>query len=233
MRKLLYIPILHTEADLGRLAPALSRESMALCGQDIWEKHKTVVSQFWQRITDYLLSLKVESLKIYQDGMAIGGEIGLKVVEEAASRGSSNHRLILELAQRGASIRKTEDPALLIGEIQNLLEAIGIGSGNSEDKRTEPNRMDYRTRRDELMKARDLFIANTINETLKEGETGVLLLGSYHDVRPLLAKDITVQEVKEISKVRAYLEALLVERWKWQTLADYLTSPITQSCTVS
>lgn len=228
MRKLLYIPILHTEADLGRLAPALSRESMALCGQDIWEKHKIVVSQFWQKIADYLLSLDITSLRIYQDGLAIDGEEDLKIVEEAARRGSLNHGLILELVQRGASIRKTEDPALLISELQNLLEAIGIGNKSTEDKKTEPQHTVYRKQRDNLMKARDQFIAETINETLKEEETGVLLLGSYHDIRPFLAPDIAVREVKEIRKVRAYLEALLVERWKWQTFADYLTSPITQ-----
>ena len=230
MRKLLYVPILHAEADLGSLAPAIVRHSIALCGQERWAEHQEVVKRFWQRVADYLLAQDPAILRIYQDGLAIEGEAGLKVVEEAARRGSPNYRLVLELARRGAIIRKTEDPALLMGERQNLLQAVDTAEQNGRKAGSDSRERSYQQRRDQLMKARDKFIAETINQTLKDGETGVLFLGAYHDVHPYLASDIAVREAKQLDKLIAYLQALFEPRAeRWQPLADYLASPIVLS----
>lgn len=225
MRDLLYIPILHTESDLGSLSSAVSRQSIELAGEERWAKHRDVVGQFWQRITDYVLSLEPTSLRIYQDGLAADGEAGLKIIEEAARRGNPNYGLILELVRHRAVFRKTEDVTLLLSEWQNLLQAIGLGEKATADGATTRDPKAYQSKGKLLLKARDQFIARTINETLAEGERGILFLGAYHDVRPYLARDIVVEEVKRISKVRAYFQALLVRPQDWQKLADYLTSP--------
>ena len=43
---------------------------------------------------------------------------------------------------------------------------------------------------------RDAFIARRIDETLKEGETGILFLGMLHKVTEILPSDITVENLK-------------------------------------
>ena len=231
MRKLLYVPILHAPADLGSLAPSIVRQSIALCGEARWAEHLNVVRRFWERVAEYLFSQDAANLRLYQDGLTVEGEAGLKVVEEAARRGSPNYHLLLELIGRGAIIRKTEAPVLLMEERRNLLQALDRDEGKGADAGTDSRDSSYQRRRDELMKARDRFIAEIINQTLKEGETGVLFLGAYHGVRTYLAPGITVQEVKKQDKLGAYLQALLFEPQKerWQPLADYMASPVPSS----
>ncbi len=44
----------------------------------------------------------------------------------------------------------------------------------------------------EILRRRDAFIAERINGTLKSGETGILFVGSLHNVVPMLDPDIEV-----------------------------------------
>ncbi len=218
MRRLLYIPIVHTAADLGSLATAVSQQTVALLGEERWKWHKGVAERFWKSVASYLLSLEPAALRIYQDGLAAEGDEGLRVVEVAAKRDSPNYLLLLELVHRGAVLRKTEDPVLLLKERQNLLEAIekpSKGTSSSEF---------YRGQRDQLMEARDRFIAKTINETLREGEIGILFLGALHKMLTHLTSDIQVQQVASQEKVRAYFSALLseVDEGRLQGLANDL-----------
>ncbi len=110
MRKLLYVPIIHTESDLGSVASAIDSKSSSLCGEERWAKHKETVAKFWESIADYFATIDASNLKIYQDGLPADGELGRKTIEEGARRGSKNLQLILNLMQKGAEIRKTEDP---------------------------------------------------------------------------------------------------------------------------
>ena len=218
MRRLLYVPIIHTEGDMGSLGPALARRSASLIGEKRWTEHKETVRRFWRSIEDCLLSLEGSHLAIYQDGLAAGGELGRRVVEEASRRGSLNHRLILSLVSKGAEIRKAEDPSLLLEELK--LAGRGGGAGGSP--------LEIKARRARLLEARDRFIASTIAETLKEGETAVLFIGANHNVLPYLLEDVLVEPLKEPDKVRLYLEELASGRdhRHLRHLADYLVSPI-------
>ena len=215
MRKLLYVPIIHSESDLGSLGPAIDRKTASLCGERRWAEHKETVSRFWQSVAEYLLSLDIAGLKIYQDGLVADGKLGMRVIEEAARRDSRNHQVILDLIKKGAEIHKTEDASLLIQEYENI-------------SRLDPT---SRGQRDRLTEERDSFVARTINETLKDGETAILFMGAYHSVLPRLARDIVVEQVKEVEKVRAYFEELLSSHneTSLQQLAHYLTRPISAS----
>lgn len=219
MRTLLYVPIIHTGPDLGSMADAIGRETASLLGEERWEQHRETVSKFWSSVEDYLLSSNASNMKIYQDGLAAEGEVGVRVVQEAAKRGSKNHQILLDLVGRGAEIRKTEDAALLIQEYERLSKLV------SGDPTAKPR--SYHTE-DRLMEQRDRFIAKTINETLRDGETAILFVGAYHNVSPNLASDIVVRQVKEIGKVKAYFRELFYGRdeRKLQRLAHYLVSPV-------
>ncbi len=220
MRKLLYVPIIHTEFDMGSVASAIEGKSASLCGEERWAKHKETVAKFWQSLTRYFDSLDATNLKIYQDGLPADGELGRKIIEEGARRGSKNHELILNMMQRGAEIRRTEDPSLLQEEYKYITR-LARSKSFAEKALAYAG---YKLRKGRLMDERDKFIAKTLNETLKEGETGVLLMGSHHNVAPYLAKDIAVEEVKEREKVNAYFKELASrgDERRFEQLAEYL-----------
>jgi len=82
-----------------------------------------------------------------------------------------------------------------------------------------------------LLKERDEFIAKTINESLKEGETAVLFLGAFHNLVPKLAKDIKEIELKKKEKVAQYQKIyyLKTKEKEIKELSEYLAAPIKES----
>lgn len=227
MRRLLYVPIIHDEADLGHAGKALGRLSAALSGEGRWAMHEETARRFWENVAAYLRSLGSGRLRVYQDGLPAGGEMARRIVEEAAKSGSKNYQLVQDLLEGGAEVRKTEDPALLWRErtvLLNSLEEARTGGG-------PPNTEASHVERDDLMAARDRFIADTINTTLHKGEVGVLFIGADHDVASLLAGDIAVEPVKDPRMVRAYLGELVLGRdgKRLEQLSQYVRSPVTES----
>ncbi len=224
MKKLLYVPIIHMEADLGSVAAAIDKRSSQICGKEHWNKHKKAVSGFWDSIANYFDLLDASNLKIYQDGLMIDGKVGKKIIEEGAGKGSKNHKIILKLMEKGAEIRKTEDVHLLKQEYDSLIK---LSQTKSPIEKILAY-IGYKLRKNPLMKKRDKFIAQRINETLKDGEIGVLFIGVHHNVLPQISQDIIVREVKEKSKVRAYFDGLVWGRneKKFNQLAEYLASPV-------
>lgn len=224
MRTLLYVPVIHMAADLGTLAPDVAKRGIAGLGEEVWEKHVETVEEFWNSLVRYFDRLEVSNFKIYQDGLVANGDMGQKIVEEGLKSGSKNYEIISKLIQRGAVLVKTEDFALVAKEREHLIELTGA--------RTRMEKLNaylkYKLSKNHLLKKRDRFIADRINETLNQGETGILFIGAYHDIIPMLDKDIRVKEIKEIQKIRDYQKAFLYRKDKkrFEALADYLISPI-------
>ncbi|MBI4302113.1 MAG: hypothetical protein HY664_05870 [Chloroflexi bacterium] len=196
----------------------IAKKSASLYGEKRWAEHQKTVAKFWERVADYLLSLDAARLKIYQDGLAADGDLGRQIVEEAAKRGSLNHQLLWRLLSQGAKIRKTEDATLLLKEYEDLTR---------QTRAKSPVRNDGLAR-ERLTEKRDTFVAKTINETLAEGEVGVLFMGAYHDILAHLSQDIVVKQLKERGKVVAYFNELVSgrEEERLRQLALYLTSPV-------
>jgi hypothetical protein len=205
MRTLLYVPIIHTSADLGSLAKDVTKRGIADLGEEVWKEHIKTVEGFWDAISRYFDTVDVSGVKIYQDGMVAEGEVGQKIVEEGIKSGSKNYEIISSLLQKGAILVKTEDFALVKRERDYLVELTKA--------RTRIGKLiaylKYRLIKNELLRKRDEFIANRINGTLNQGETGILFIGAYHEVIPKLAKDIQVKEIKDARKIREYQEVLL------------------------
>lgn len=223
MRKLLYVPIIHTEPDLGSEAAAIDSQSASFFGEERWAKHKESVAKFWDSIADYLATIDAATLKIYQDGLLADGALGRKIIEEAAKRGSQNYQIILSLLARGAELRKTEDASLLKEEYEHITR---LTRSRSVAEKTIAS-ANYKLRQNQLTKERDKFITKTIDDTLKEGETGVLFMGSYHNIFPYLPQDIIVNQVKDQEKISAYFTELVRggEGGEFEQLAEYLASP--------
>jgi hypothetical protein len=225
MRGLYVIPIIHMSADMGSLAPALDDKGTARLTPELWQRHKEIVSTFWDSISRFLDSLKVNGFKVYQDGLVADGAGGLRIVRESISQGSKNYEIVGRLLERGAILVKTETLSLVKQEYSYITKM----TRSKSLKEREVAALRYKLNRGRLLKQRDEFIAGRINETLAEGETSILFIGAYHDVIHRLAPDIRVCQVKEVARVKEYHRALIDTRRNdqhLQELSEYLTSPV-------
>lgn len=224
MRTLHYIPIIHTSADMGSLARAVTACGITRVGEKMWQAHVATVQRFWDAIVRYVSFLPAKGLKIYQDGLVADGEIGLKIVSAGVQSGSRNYQVVEALLQRGAEIVRTEDFQLVLKERDCLFEIIEAPSRWAKICAS----LKYRFIKHRLLSRRDAFIARRISATLEPAGTGVLFIGAYHHVRRMLPKDIKVIEAKEAAKVRQYHELLSFcnnHHREFALLSRYLEAP--------
>lgn len=219
----MYIPIIHTDPDLGSLAADLEKKAVKILGS-YWGEHKKVVGQYWQEIERFLERQTLTKVLIFQDGMPEGGVTAQAIIEKLAQTGSPNYQILKSLTEKGAQMQKTEDPELLKIEYQL-----------TKDLAARKNLMltifaflKYKLRKNALLSARDSYIAKQINQNLKEGETGICFLGAYHDVLSKLASDIRIVLVKDPYKVKEYYTRLTHGETigAINDLASYLKGPI-------
>jgi len=225
MRKLLYVPILHSPADHGSIASEVACKGIKLMGQERWKKHLETIGLFWDSIERYFYPIQnAGKLKIYQDSLAADGEIAERIVNVAAASGSRNYAIIKWLISKGATIMKTEDISTVKKEVAYVSKL--AKSKNLIEKVIAY--LKYELSKGNLLKERDRFIAKAINETLKEGETGVLFLGAFHNAVPQLEKDINVIELKEKEKVAQYQKIyyLKTKEEEAEKLSKYLAAPV-------
>jgi len=206
MKKLIYyFPIIHMSADLGSIASEVTKRAIANLGEKIWAMHKDTIEGFWNSVEKYIESMEVKECKIYQDGMIADGEASEKIVEEAVKQGSKNYQIVSGLMKQGAKLMMTEDFALVKKE-RDLL----VKMSSAKTKRGKiVSYLRYKFSKNALLEKRDEFIAKRINETLCDGESGILFIGAYHDVIPKLSKDIKVEPVKDMGKMRDYQGSIL------------------------
>jgi hypothetical protein len=227
VRQLYVVPIIHTSADMGSLAPGLDQASAAALGTEEWEDYKETVSRFWEAVGDFFDRLSVSGFKLYQDGLVAEGEEGLRIVREGKRKGSKNFEILCKLVSRGAVLVKTEDVGLVRQERAQISRVLGARS--ARDKQVAGGR--YKRIQGKLLARRDDFVAKRIQQTLYEHEAGILFVGAYHDVLARLPADIRVSQIKEVAKVRQYHRAVAGEsmgREARRKLSQYLASPVNE-----
>ncbi len=225
MRTLIYVPIIHTTADLGSLAIEVNKRGVGGLGREIWEKHKNTVEEFWNVVEDFFISLDASGMKIYQDGLVAEGEIAQKIVEAGLKSGSKNYEIISRLVGRGAILVRTEDFKLIKEEREYLL---ALTQAKSIIRKLIAFLL-YKMNANRLLRKRDKFIARRINETLKDREKGVIFIGAYHYLIKRLPEDIQIIEIKDTEKVREYHKLLsrhTKKKERFEELAKYLISKI-------
>ena len=189
MRTLIHIPIIHTQADMGALAGAIRRLSIEKLGRREWERSIRAIDRLWTIIRETIekLDLPYPRVRLYQDGLPNCGR-EVQIVSDLAKAGSFNHQLLLFLMGKGATLMGTESPELLLEEyqlVQQVLSAQGLGEVERVQARQE-------SLSQSLLEKRDRYIAERMNGTLGEAETGILFLGMLHSLEKHLAKDIQV-----------------------------------------
>jgi len=225
MRTLIYVPVIHTSADLGSLGKDVTKRGIADIGEGVWEKHKAAVEKFWDVISDYFDSIDVLGMKVYQDGMVADGEVGQRIVEEGAKSGSRNYELVARLLKKGAILVKTEDFKLVKEELDRL---VALTRGQSISHKLIAF-IKYKLAKDRLLDKRDKFISKMIDESLRQDETGIIFIGAYHNIKPKLPGDIQIKEIKIVQKVRDYQRLLAFchkNKKQFEDLGKYLVSKI-------
>jgi hypothetical protein len=186
MRRLKYVPIIHTGVEMGSMYGTLKDEYIRRFGTQKWEEHNRIIEDFWQGIRNKIFDLNLDhpNTRLYQDGLPVCGK-EMDIVRELVKMGSRNHQILMELIQLGAKIEGTEDPKLLLEEYDYLKKA----SADLDKKQVKGR---YQRLAKSILQKRDLYIGQRIDKTLREDETGLLFIGITHKVNEKLPKDIGI-----------------------------------------
>jgi hypothetical protein len=225
VRTLIFVPIIHTSADLGSVSGQVAERGIAAVGEQTWARHRETVAGFWHSVWEYCDGIDAAGVKVYQDGMVADGPLGRKIAEDTANAGSLNYQLVLKLLDRGACLIRTEDFRLVKREYDRLIAMTRAKSAAS--KLIAVAR--YKLVKAALLRKRDSFIARQIGETLEPAGTGILFIGAIHNVAKWLAADIQIKDVKDRRKVRDYQRLLPFHSKRpleFEALGEYLIAPV-------
>ncbi|NQT20729.1 MAG: hypothetical protein HQ592_13560 [Planctomycetes bacterium] len=179
---LIWVPVIHTQSDLGSLAER-SRDTV---GRLQWQQRREVTEELWHRIRREIddLRLDYERVRLYQDGLPHCG-YEEQIITDLANAGNQNHVLLLDLMAKGARLTGTESPDLLTKQYEVIR---GMLSSHSLEDVADL----YTERSRALLLERDRYIAQRISDTLATGETGLIFLGMLHSVEDYLSPDIGI-----------------------------------------
>ena len=133
--------------------------------------------------------------------------------------------MLSERLKRGAILVKTEDFKLVKQERDRLLKI--IRAKTIAEKLLGFTR--YKLTKNMLLNKRDRSITKRIDETLNKGETGIIFIGAYHNIKNRLPKNIQIEEIKDREKVKEYQRLLPFykrNKARFEELTQYLISPI-------
>jgi len=192
VRALIYVPIVHSEVDLGSMAAELKQRFAEAFGAAEWARRHSSVEAMWDGLRSKLSALPLawERTRLYQDGLPVCGREPA-IVHELAAKGGRNHQLLAELMAHGALLMGTEDPALMLAEYQRIPKLLQAAKRQAPDAVVAA----LREEGEAILRQRDAFIARRIDSTLAEGETGILFLGLLHRVDELLEGKFDVRHL--------------------------------------
>ena len=187
-RTLIYLPIVHTQADMGALKESVARATLEKMGRAGLARKTAAIDQIWTEIEAAIdaLALSFDRVRLYQDGLPVCGREA-EIVTELAQAGSRNHQLLLRLMAQGAVLMGTESGDLLVQEYQLAKQSL-----TARPPRAAGVAAPRRALSEALLQRRDQFMAQRINDTLKPGETGILFLGMLHSLERYLHQDVKV-----------------------------------------
>lgn len=164
------------------------------------EASRLQVARFWDELRSVMTewNLDFSTLKVYQDALPVmpstQPDLATKIIRELASVGSANHQLLEWLLDRGANVLGTESPQLLVAEYELVRKSIGLAAESANDQSDEESHDNsIAIALEDLLNRRDQFIAQRIDATLNENETGIVFLGMLHQLDKWLTDDIEFQ----------------------------------------
>jgi hypothetical protein len=178
MARLIYVPVVHSTAEMGSAGPAYKAAFVAQYGAAGWDARTAQFDAIWLAIANAIdaLWLDLKRIKLFQDSLPVCDR-EFALVQELAALGSQNHRLLVRLVGGGATLVGTESPELLVQEYRMV---------QSPEARTTENAA-------ALLESRDRFIAGRIAGALGDEDDGLLFIGALHDVAKFLPPRIRVE----------------------------------------
>lgn len=172
------------------MAEPLKQEFIQQFGLNRWHEHVRSVENMWYGIKARLagLNLDYKKVKIYQDGLPVCGK-EREIVQDVARLGSHNYRIVLDMVTKGAELTGTEDAKLLVEEYNFIKKLTAINDASERKSAIKK----AKKRRDRLLIERDRFVAKRIDDTLREGETGIIFSGIEHEIDKYLPEDIKIE----------------------------------------
>lgn len=196
MRRLYIIPIVHSRHDLGTLEQPIREAKSHFVNVRTLDQNQKTLESFWEELKRGIESWHIDYSKIFvfQDALPFTGQpdriIEYRIVDELASKGSENHKLVKWLVERGAQLVGTESTELLIKEYEavkrSLADGVFLESGECEELNQNDSTLSLLTQRDQ-------FIAKRITDTLHADDVGILFIGLQHRVEDHLPDDVVVE----------------------------------------
>ncbi len=156
-RKLYFVPLVY----LGEKAEAEYQEKC---------------NKYWEQLENQMgeLELKLGKVsKIYHEFISVGGEDGVKAVEELNDK---SYQIIKKRLEKGAQLEPTEDREVLT-EFMDWTRCLAVGLQN---QKVFTRIYEFYA---EASKKRNEHIAQQIDDTLKADEIGILLMREGHQVQ--------------------------------------------------
>jgi hypothetical protein len=187
-RKLFFVPLIFSPRDIQG---------------DLFEK----VFKYWDQVEVQLTNLELKLgvvKKVYHELVPVGGDEGSKVIEEL---NSTSYGIVKARLDKGAQLEPLEDADLLT-ESMDWTKCLAVGLQNQKvfDQVYESYTQAHKKRNER--------IAKMIDETLKGGEAGVLLMREGHQVQ--FPADIEVFYVSppELDEIKRWLRTQEMEEEK-------------------
>ena len=193
LRRLIHVPIVHMADDFGSLAGFIRDEYGRSYGRQKWLEHVRAIRDRWRQIREQVMHLDLawERIRLYQDGLPVCGK-EREIVHKLAQDGNTDYEIVWDLVQKGATLEGTEDPQLLRQEYDYLLKIAQAKNLDHRDRMIQA----YNEAGVELLSKRDRFIAQRIDQTLKQGEIGILFLGAMHGIERFIPKDVEIERLE-------------------------------------
>lgn len=195
MRQLYIIPIVHSRHDLGTLEQRIRDVKNQIVPSSTLEQNQRVLDSFWEELRSGIEAWQIDysNTFVFQDALPFTGHpdriIEHRIVDELASKGSANHKLVKWLIERGAQLVGTESTELLLKEYEAVKRSLADGIFQETDKQGDSKQSDAR---ESILTQRDHFIAQRIVDTLQAGSVGILFIGLQHRVHDYLPDDLMV-----------------------------------------
>ena len=160
------------------------------------EQNQRVLDAFWEELRLGIESWNIDysNTFVFQDALPYTGNperiIEYRIVDELASKGSANHKLVKWLLERGTQLVGTESTELLIKEYEAVKKSLAEGLYREMSEPSDRREDEFTS---SLLAQRDQFIAQRIAETLQTGQIGILFIGLQHRVQDFLPQDLQVE----------------------------------------
>lgn len=195
MRQLYIIPIIHSRHDLGSLEQSIRDAKSQSTSASMVESNQRVVDFFWNELQHGIESWRLDysNAIVFQDALPFTGHpdriLEHRIVDELATKGSANHKLVQWLIAQGATLEGTESTELLLREYDVVRKSLAEGVHRYDEPADSAATGETI---ETLLNQRDRFIAGRIDESLNANQVGILFIGMQHRVQDYLQPDFQV-----------------------------------------